>query len=234
MKNVILTGAGKGLGLEMTKELLKAGIFHVNAFTRSRSKSLELLKAKYGNSLDVYYVDINQSSALSQILEKKSLRMKKIDVLINNAAIYRRGRLAEHSDIDIDLIMETNLISPIKLTKLSLPKMKKGAVIVNINSIAGLREMPEESIYSTSKWGLRKFFEILEKEIIKDGIRVMNIHPGGINTSLWHENNPYPGKDVGLALSSKYIAKYIIDTLIHMPTRAVISSIAIMPISELK
>ena len=90
-----------------------------------------------------------------------------------------------------------------------LPHMTEGAKIIFINSVAGLRDIQHQAIYCASKAGLRSFAGVLGQELRNRKIKVSSIHPGGINTTLWNKDNPYPCGQVSDALDPTTIAKLV-------------------------
>jgi 3-oxoacyl-[acyl-carrier protein] reductase len=91
--------------------------------------------------------------------------------------------------------------------------MNINSKIIFINSVAGLGELENQSIYCASKYALTAFAGVLGKELRSRKIKVVSIHPGGINTSLWNESNPYPVGDVENAINSKQISDLILFIL---------------------
>jgi NAD(P)-dependent dehydrogenase (short-subunit alcohol dehydrogenase family) len=95
------------------------------------------------------------------------------------------------------------------VTKLALELMPNDSKIVFINSVAGLEELENQSIYCASKYGLTAFAGVLGKELKPRNIKVSSIHPGGINTPLWNIHNPYPAGDVNNSMDPKSIVDMI-------------------------
>jgi 3-oxoacyl-[acyl-carrier protein] reductase len=113
----------------------------------------------------------------------------------------------EATDDDlIDEMIDINLKGNIFVTKYALKYMNRGSRIFFINSVAGLEELENQSIYCASKYGLTAFAGVLGAELREKNIKITSIHPGGINTTLWNESNPYPCGDVKMATDPKEIA----------------------------
>lgn len=177
MKKVLITGAGRGLGLYLAKEFAKAKydlLLHYN-------KTKPILE-EY-----TYYVvqgDVRNENTLRRIANEA--KAKDIDILINNAGVYLKK---DFSDLELDEIMEIiqiNLLAPIILTKLiwEVFERKKSGLIININSIAGKEPSDGETVYSASKHGLRGFSNSLQFDATKRGVRVINVCLGGIRTDM--------------------------------------------------
>jgi len=196
-KVVLITGTSRGLGLELANYFLSQGWLVIGI---SRSKA-PIFSDRYKH----YNLDITDYESLSNSLTE----ITHIDVVINNAAIFKLEQF-EKTDIDIiDSILDTNLKGSIYVTKCSLTKMVKGGKIIFVNSVAGLNDIENQSIYSASKHGLTSFANILGKELNLRGISVTSIHPGGINTTLWNDNNPYPLGNVSDAINPQSIVDMI-------------------------
>ena len=199
MKTALVTGTSSGLGLDLSNFLLDKG-WKVIGISRRKS---DLKHENYFH----YRVDIANKLEIIELFAQ--LQTETIDLLVHNAAIFKM-REFENSDLGmIDSIINTNLKAPMYITKFALQHMPPGSRIIFINSVAGLEELEKQSIYCASKSGLTVFAGVLGKEIQKKGIKVSSIHPGGINTPLWNDNNPYPCGDVNLAMSTYEICKVI-------------------------
>jgi len=129
--------------------------------------------------------------------------------LVNNAAIYKMKPFSETSIDDMCDMIDINLKGPMYVTKFALKNMKKGSRIFFINSVAGLEELENQSVYCASKHGLTGFAGVLGKELQPKGIKVTSIHPGGIDTPLWTRDIPYPCGDVSQAISPLEVVKLI-------------------------
>jgi len=110
----------------------------------------------------------------------------KIDVLINNAGAYRFGDPAKTTPADIDTVIGTNMIAPIRLALLIYPIMQaKGkGLIVNINSLAGKTFNDKEAVYCASKHGLRGFMGSFRHEAKKHGVGVLDVYLGAMQTEM--------------------------------------------------
>jgi 3-oxoacyl-[acyl-carrier protein] reductase len=196
-KVALITGTSKGLGLNLAQHFLSQG-WTVIGISRSRSF---IASDRYKH----YNLDITDHESLSRALEE----IEHIDVLINNAAIFKSEKF-EKTDIDIiNSILDTNLKGSIYVTKCALSCMKTGGKIIFVNSVAGITDIENQSIYAASKHGLTAFASILGKELNPKGIVVSSIHPGGINTTLWNEKNPYLSGNVSDTIDPKSIVDLI-------------------------
>ena len=154
--------------------------------------------------------------------------MNTAQLLINNAAKYTFGSF---DNIQVREILSINLISPIQITNLVTKKMESGGLVININSVAGIYGMENEPIYSASKHGLKGFSRSLRLQLSKRKINVLDIYPGGMNTELWNDSNPYPGGDLQKAMDSRKIAN-LIKLMLDYPYREIIKELVLYPIQD--
>lgn len=179
-KNVLITGASKGIGKEIAKGLSN----EYNLFLSSRNE--ELLKK---NSQDIgakgYCVcDLSDKEDLNKLAE--FIEENSIDILINNAGEYIYGGIEEMSYEQISQIYATNLLAPAYLcsTVAKNMKSKKWGRIINIGSISGVMGEAYASLYSSSKSGLIGLSKALALELAEYNITVNTINPGWVETEL--------------------------------------------------
>jgi NADP-dependent 3-hydroxy acid dehydrogenase YdfG len=104
-------------------------------------------------------------------------------------------------------MIDVNLKGPIYVTKCAMSVLKENSRIIFINSVAGLEQIENQSIYCATKHGLTGFAGVLGKELQEKKIKVTSIHPGGINTPLW--NNLEFHEDTTKLLDPDQIAKLV-------------------------
>ena len=201
MKTAIITGTSSGLGRSLAECFLNNG-FRVMGISRSRFVD-QIHHINYSHhNCDITNLQsvINFSVAISQ----------PIDLLIHNAASFSLQKFENESAYNINKMIDTNLKAPIILTNQLLPSMKQGSKIFFINSVAGLEEIENQSIYCATKYGLTAFAGVLGKELKDKGIKVTSFHPGGINTPLW--DNLGFHADTSKLLDPNDVAQLVYDT----------------------
>jgi NADP-dependent 3-hydroxy acid dehydrogenase YdfG len=213
-KTILITGGTSGVGKEMVTHFTKLG-YDIYALGRNSDKVNFPCKS----------VDISNESEIINFINE----IDNIDILINNAAIYQRSDYDNIKQSDINSVIDINLKGSIMVTLHSITKMKRGRII-NINSVAGLSGIKNQSLYSASKAGLKVFMDSLSQELIEKGILISNIHPGGINTELWNSGNKYPG-DVTKLLDPTDIINTA-DYIIGLSDNVVVKDITIFPTNE--
>lgn len=175
MKSAFITGTSKGLGKSIALHLLSKN-WQVIGISR---KDHDISHERYTH----IRCDVSSYDEVQACFE--SIKTTKIDLLINNSAVFEYNSFEDTNMAKIDSMIDINLKGPIYVTKCALPVMKENGRIVFINSVAGLEELENQSIYCATKHGLTGFAGVLSKELQKRKIKVTSIHPGGINTPLW-------------------------------------------------
>ena len=196
-KTILITGTTSGVGATIAYDYIEKGW---NVIGLARGESL----FNYPNYKH-FQVDISNSYELYEVFEQ----IDSIDILVNNAAVFKMKSFSTTTLDEIDDIIDINLKGAMYVTKFALQKMERGSRIFFINSVAGLEELENQSAYCASKHGLTGFAGVLGEELRGRGIKVTSIHPGGIDTPLWSRDIPYPCGDVSKAISPMELVKVI-------------------------
>lgn len=187
-KVAFVTGASKGIGRGIAKELGEAGAFVLvgyNSDYNGACETVEMIKSLGGNA-DVLGGNIAEKDHRENMVSTIEMKFGKLDILVNNAGISKVGLFIDASDEDLDYVMNVNLVSVMKFTRDSIKLLRNGnnSSIINISSIWGNVGASCEVIYSATKGGMNLFTKALAKEISPWGIRVNAIAPGIINTEM--------------------------------------------------
>jgi NAD(P)-dependent dehydrogenase (short-subunit alcohol dehydrogenase family) len=220
-KTILITGTTSGVGATIAYNYIEKGW---NVIGLSRSGSI----FQYPNYKH-YQVDIGNPYHLNEVFEQ--IGDTNIDILVNNAAVFKMKSFSQTSIDDIDDLVDINLKGSMYVTKFALQNMEKGSRIFFINSVAGLEELENQSAYCASKHGLTGFAGVLGQELRPRGIKVTSIHPGGIDTPLWHRDIPYPCGDVSKAISPMELVK-IIDFVYNSQFNIEYKTIKMFPDTE--
>lgn len=193
MKTAIVTGASRGIGREIAKELAKKGIKVIANYNKSEEQAKKLQEEF--SEIDIFKADVSNRAEVKQMVEYTLNKYGKIDILINNAGIAETKLFTEVTDEDWNKIINTNLYSAFCVTQEVLPNMihNKNGCIINISSIWGIVGSSCETIYSISKAGIDSMTKSLAKELGPSNIRVNSIAPGFIDTDM---NKGYSEKDI--------------------------------------
>ncbi len=182
-KICLVTGASRGLGIEIARALLTAG-HRVVATARSTEGLAEKLGG--GDRLYTVALDITDTDSVSRAIEDAIARFGGIDVLVNNAGHAQLGYFEMTRDTDIRREFDVNLFGPMAVTRAVLPHMRdrKSGLVVTISSSSGLTSSPGGSIYSASKFALEGWIEGLAQEVAPFGIRSLIVEPGMLRTDF--------------------------------------------------
>ena len=184
-QTVWITGASSGIGEALAKSFSKAGA-HVILSGR-RVEALEAMKNQLDGDAFILPFEATDYSALAEIVDNAWAWTGRVDILVNNAGISQRS-LAIHTDPQVHTdIINIDLIAPIWLTQLNLPKMVDagGAHIVAISSVAGRIGAPLRTAYSAAKHGLIGYMDSLRSEVeVRHNIKVTNVLPGSVKTNV--------------------------------------------------
>lgn len=223
----VVTGASTGLGFGVATRLVDAG-WTVIGISRSGDK-LAKAHESLGELFEPCAIDVADYGQLSSVTALAAGR--RIDLLVNNAARFRMAPYMDCTVADIDAIVDTNLKGTMYCTHRVLPLMTRpGGRIINIGSVAGTHGIAGQAIYCASKYGVDGFAEALGQELGADGIAVTTIYPGGIDTPLWNEDNPYLG-DRSMLLQPADVAD-MVAYIANLPVRIVCKKVVVFPSNE--
>src|SRR5215207_4781277 len=184
----LITGAGRGLGLDIAKAALAAG-HKVVATGRNTEKVAKAI----GESENLLVVKLDVTSAADANAAARATleRFGRIDVLVNNAASFYAGYFEELTPEQMDRQLATSLLGPMNVTRAVLPVMRRqrSGRIVSISSTAGLMGFEFCTAYSASKFGLDGWMEALQTEVAPFGIETMIVNPGFFRTELLTEES---------------------------------------------
>ncbi len=188
MKTALITGANRGIGFEIVKELAQKG-FSVFLSARNSKKgnnAVESLKKK-GLNVTFLEMDVSDERSISLAVDEFKSKSNSLEVLVNNAAV-----LIDNGDIvklDPDTLMKTltiNTTGPFLVIKAFLPFMTKGSRVINISSDSGsLHRMGSKTpAYSISKTALNAVTRQFAAPLKGKGIAINSVHPGWVRTEM--------------------------------------------------
>lgn len=191
MRNVVVTGGSRGLGLGIATTLVRAG-FNVIVIARTANSVLTAAMQEHAGGLNFEAWDLMETATFSTLADRIRERYGSVYGLVNNAGIGLSGVLSITPDTKIEQVVQLNVLSPMVLTKyLVRPMMTAGAGrIVNISSIVGSTGYPGLSVYSATKSSMIGFTRSLAREVGSLGITVNAVAPGFVDTEMTHDLNP--------------------------------------------
>jgi short-subunit dehydrogenase len=178
---VLLTGGSRGIGPIIAEALAERGA-NIALAARSESGLHDVAKRlrELGTEAVVMPIDLRESSQREKLVTDVQRKFGKIDVLVNNAGLETEGAYVELPWTSIRETVEVNLIAPMDLTRLVLPKMleRNAGHIVNIASIAAKSGAPYAATYSGTKAGMAEWTRSLRLELANTGVHFSTIFPG--------------------------------------------------------
>jgi short-subunit dehydrogenase len=184
---IVLTGASSGIGRALALRLAAAGSRLVLA-SRGQERLDELAREVWekGGEATPLAADVVEASHRARLVEGALAALGGLDVLVNNAGIGTRGWFADSTPEQLRRVMEVNFFAAVELTRLAIPHLRRGRdpMIVNVSSAVGRRGLPGSAEYCASKFALTGWSESLRAELAPDGIHVMIVSPGAIQTEF--------------------------------------------------
>jgi NAD(P)-dependent dehydrogenase (short-subunit alcohol dehydrogenase family) len=179
----LITGAGRGMGVDIAKAALAAG--HAVVAT---GRDPQRVGAAIGPHDELLAVTLNvtEPADAEAAVQAAVERFGRIDVLINNAGNFNAGFFEEISPQDFRAQIETTLFGPVNVTRAVLPAMRvqRSGLVVTISSTAGIVGQDFCTAYAASKFGVEGWMESLTPEVAPFGIRTMLVEPGFFRTEL--------------------------------------------------
>jgi NAD(P)-dependent dehydrogenase (short-subunit alcohol dehydrogenase family) len=191
-KVAVVTGTSTGIGYAASLHLARNG-FRVFAGMRNLGKADPLRDAASaeGLPLEVVQMDVTDQASVDDALEAAT-SAGIVEVLVNNAGIGGATPLELTPEDEHRAMFETNYFGAIRCIQGVLPDMRErgSGTIVNITSIEGRLAIPNQIPYSATKWALEAVGEALAHEVYRFGVRVVNVEPGVIMTSIFDNSAP--------------------------------------------
>ena len=188
MRNVVVTGGSRGLGLAIAETLVGSG-FRVVAVARSEGPALAKARAAHAGALLFEAGDLGDLGKLPALARGLRQAHGPLWGLVNNAGIGTAGVLATMAEARIEEVLRLNLTAPIVLTKYLMRSMmsERAGRIVNVASIVASTGFRGLSVYAASKAGLVGFTRSLAREVGELGITVNAVAPGFVATDMTHD-----------------------------------------------
>jgi NAD(P)-dependent dehydrogenase (short-subunit alcohol dehydrogenase family) len=224
----LVTGASRGIGLAMARELARIGCDLV--ITARDSKSL----AHAGRELEKLNVqvvaqtcDIRDPHSVDYLFALIRSLHRPLHILVNNAGIGHPNRSVSELPYPVWAeVINTNLNGVFLATQAALAVMKRGSIIVNNLSISAERVFPGSAAYTASKHGALGFTDTLREELRSQGIRVIALMPGATDTAIW--STLWPQAPRRKMMSPETVARTVLNAML-LPENASVEKLVIMP-----
>lgn len=199
MKNVIITGASRGLGFEITKQELEKGNF-VFATYRTINDNLLVLEQNY-NNLKLIEMDITNDISIKNAANKIRCFVNKIDIIYNNAGVLNKSHKTNFKDLIFNNsvldVINTNAIGFLRIIQNFYDILNKNSMIIVISSGAGSIQLAFENNYDINSVNIPYYISkaslnicacLLKSNLEKNGIKILLIDPGRIKTAMGGKN----------------------------------------------
>ena len=191
-KKVLITGAAGGIGQSLVKLFKEEGA--IVAATD--------IKLSEKNVAACFEGDLMNASFCDTLPKKVAEKIGGLDIVCNNAGVITRGKITEATDEDYRLTMGINVEAPFRITRASIPLMRKGSSIINTSSCWGLRPGPNHPLYIMSKAALASLTQTLGRDHAPDGIRINAVCPNEVDTPMLRSGFKARGLDPQTAIES--------------------------------
>lgn len=205
MKNIIITGASRGIGKELAKKHIQAGN-NILAISRSESKLKEISDKNNYRYKALDLTDLKEFETLLDLIND----WKNIDVLYNNAGLLIKKPFQKLTPDDFLQTWNVNFLAPAMLIQSLLSKMNSNTHIVNISTMGAVQgsvKFPELAAYSSSKSALVNLTELLAEEFEENQPKINAVALGAVQTEMLEQ--AFPGYEA--PLSSEEMANYLYD-----------------------
>ena len=226
-RTAVVTGGSRGIGLAVVRSLLVQGwtVYFCSKSEASVRKALDSL-TEFGDRARAEAVDVGQQDQVNRFIANVLEREGRIDCLVNNAGIRVFAPVDEISGDDWRRLIDTNLNAAFYFVRAVVPTMREqgSGMIFNIGSLAARHAFAGGAAYNASKFALLGFSEATMLDLRQDGIRVVAVLPGSVDT----EFHPYREGSNDWMLQPEDVAQLIVDFL-RYPSRALPSHVEIRP-----
>ena len=233
---VLLTGASRGIGAHVARELARAGA-HVALVARS-APELEAtaaeLRAAGGRAVPIV-ADVTDAAAREALVARAERELGPVDVLVNNAGALHAGPLHRRTGAEVEGDVRLNVLAPIELTRLVLPGMlaRRRGHVVQVASIAGKVAMPYFAIYTATKHALVGFNHALQAELAGTGVRASAVCPGFVSDEgMWARLGGRVHPALGIS-SPERVARAVADVLESGTVERIVNPMPIRPVAAL-
>ena len=190
-KVALISGGARGMGATEARLFAGEGAkVVIGDILEEEGRQTEAEINEAGGECLFIHLDVTSESDWQRAVAAAAARFGKLDVLVNNAGIYRTEGIEETSEELWDLVLEINGKGVFLGTKLAIPEMRKagGGSIINISSVAGLTGGVGSAAYRASKGAVRLFTKATAIQYAAEGIRANSVHPGVIETPMTAPN----------------------------------------------
>ena len=195
MQRILITGANRGIGLELVRQYLRDGDVQVFAACRNpqHAQQLQELENLYAGLLRIVQIDINDETSIKNAVDTLAAQVDGLDLLINNAGIYPKGahqsfHLGQLSAADVSEVVTTNSVGPLMVTQAFRQLLQNGdqpRVVMISSGLGSLTSATGGSYgYRMSKAAMNMAARVLSHDSAMNGIITITTHPGWVQTDM--------------------------------------------------
>ena len=230
-KVAIVTGGSKGIGKAIAFKLARAGA-NIAISARGKEtleKTAEEIRNTTGREVFAFCGDMSAEKEIKDFIQRVVDKFDRVDILVNNAGIGLFGRIADMATKDWDVMFNLNVRGLFIATRECLPHLRRAgeSVVVNVASLAGKNAFIGGGGYSATKHAVLAFSRCLMLEERQNGLRVLAICPGSVDTNFSARRDPDDPRQQRL-LQPEDVAESVLH-MIQQPQRAMVSEIDIRP-----
>ena len=230
-RRALITGASSGIGKATALAFAEAGI-HLALVSRSQPQLEVVADAarQFGVKVQTYPIDLSIVQSVRSQVEAIASEFSPLTILVNNAGMGYTGSLMDMSLTDWQRVLDLNVTSVLQCIQGVLPGMRerKNGTIINVASIAAHQTFPDWGAYCVSKFGLLALSKTLAAEERANGVRVVTVSPGSVNTPIWDTDTVNADFDRSLMLTPETVAQSILYATL-VPHQAVVEELILMP-----
>ena len=234
-KVAMVTGASRGIGEATALTLAQAG---ADVIVTARNGDELTALAERLERMEVAALpvaaDLTLEEDVDRLRDAALARFGRVDILINNAGVGKYGPLTSLSAADYDWMMSTNMRSSFLCTSAFLPGMlaRRQGWVVFVSSVAGLKGLPNESVYCATKFAQMGFAQALDYETREQGVKVSVVAPGGVGTHFAFGTGRTPGDPMlDAMMDAKDVAEAVLFA-VTQPPKGRVFLIGMRPMSE--
>ena len=231
-QSAVITGGGSGVGAAVALALADAGTNIILIGRRmNRLERVAATARNMGTHVACYSADISSGSSLLEVAQFVKTELTRIDILVQNAAMFAAGPFENADLLDFDKLYQTNVRAPYALTQALLPMLKeRQGQVVFINSSSGIAAKPMSAQYDATKHALKAIADSLRGEINVHGVRVLSVYLGRTASEMQERICQMEGKayQPELLLQPADVASVVVHAL-SLPRTAEVTDISIRP-----
>lgn len=184
-RTILITGCSSGIGAALAVEFQRRG--HCVYATARR---LETLAPLHTQGIATHSLDVNDDASIAAVMSRIESEVGHLDILVNNAGFSQVGAVVDLTREDLRRQYETNVISPVAVTRAALPLLRaartaqRKVAVVNVGSIVGVLTTPFAGAYCSSKAAIHSLSDALRMELAPFGIHVVTVQPGGVRSAF--------------------------------------------------